>query len=151
MPRARVPRTAVEFVDLVDKLGIADVQRVFGCSKRAAEDVILLARRAVAQGRRYEVLEPPSGAAAVANYRRPPMPGRAFTDAEVAELAAGIDPPELRGLTADEKYARQRERLEQDRRARNQANGHAEVDPRVLAHLASLPPAERERLRRTPA
>jgi hypothetical protein len=48
MPRARAPRTAIEFVELVDKRGIADAQRVFGCSRRAAEDVILLARRAVA-------------------------------------------------------------------------------------------------------
>lgn len=151
MPRVKVPRTAVEFVELVDKRGIADVQRVFGCSRRAAEDVILLARRAVAQGRRYEVLEPPSGAAAVADYRRPPMPGRAISDAEVRELAAGIDPPEVKHLTADERYALQRERQDQERRERDAANGYPEVDPQWQRHWNSLTPQERERLRRTPA
>jgi hypothetical protein len=30
MSEPRVPRTAIEFVELVDKRGIADVQRVFG-------------------------------------------------------------------------------------------------------------------------
>src|SRR5215208_7708512 len=32
---AKAPRTAIEFVELVDKRGIADVQRVFGYSRRA--------------------------------------------------------------------------------------------------------------------
>jgi hypothetical protein len=43
-PRVRVPRTAVQFVDLVDKRGLADLQRVFGCSKRAAKDLGLSRR-----------------------------------------------------------------------------------------------------------
>ena len=108
MPRARVPRTAIEYLDVVDKRGLADIQRVFGCSRRAAEDLVLQARRCVAQGRRYEVLEPPSSAAAVAAYRRPGRIGNVISDAQVRELAAGIDPPELKHLTADERYALQR-------------------------------------------
>jgi hypothetical protein len=44
MPRARVPRTAVEYLDVVDKRGIADLQRIFQCSRKDAEDVVLLAR-----------------------------------------------------------------------------------------------------------
>jgi hypothetical protein len=137
-------------VELADKRGVADVQRVFGCSKRAAEDVVLQARRAVAMGDRYAVLEPPSGAAAVASYKRPGRIGRAFTDAEVRELAAGIDPPALRGKTAEERYAIQQAEQDRLRRERNAANGYAELDPRVVVHLASLRPEERERLRRTP-
>jgi hypothetical protein len=151
MPRAKVPRIAIEYVELVDKRGVADLCRVFGCSRRAAEDLVLQARRAVAQGRRYEVLEPPTGAAAVANYRRPPMPGRAISDAEVRELAAGIDPPEVKHLTADERYALQRERQDQERRERNAAKGYPEVDPQWQQHWNSLTPEERERLRRAPA
>jgi hypothetical protein len=148
MPRARVPRTAIEYIELLDKRGVADLQRVFGCSRRAAEELALQARRAVAQGRRYEVLEPPAGTAATREYRRPPMPGHAMTDAEVAVLAELVDPSALRGLPPEERYAAQREEQDRLRRERNKANGHPEVDPRVVAHLASLTPTERQGLRR---
>jgi hypothetical protein len=169
MPRARVPRTAIEYVELLDKRGVADLQRIFGCSRRAAEDLALQARRAVAQSRRYEVLEPPTGAAAVAVQTRPPMPGRAITDAEVRELAELVDPSALRNLPPEERHAAQREEQERLRCQRNAANNVPAVDPNVVRHVRSLPPdeqrkllpgllaaqeaniRERERLRRTPA
>jgi hypothetical protein len=151
MPRAKVPRTAIEYVELVDKRGIADVQRIFGCSRRAADQVVLQARRMVAQGYRYEVLDPPSGAAAVAVQDRAPRIGHAFTDAEVQEMAAGIDPPELKGLTAEERHARFGAEQDRLRRERNAANGHPELDPRVAQHWRSLTPAEQARLRKAPA
>jgi len=92
-----------------------------------------MARRAVAQGRRSEVLDPPSSAAALANHTRMGADRPAFTTAEVAELAAGIDPPDLKHLTADARYAHQRAEQDRLRLERNAADGHPEPDPCVLA------------------
>jgi hypothetical protein len=50
VPRARVPRTAIEYLDVVDKRGVANLCRIFGCSRRAADQLIAQARRCVAQG-----------------------------------------------------------------------------------------------------
>jgi hypothetical protein len=123
----------VEYLDVVDKRGIADLQRIFQCSRKDAEDVVLLARRAVASGDRYQVMTPPKGSLATSRKVHPGHRiGHAFDDAEVRELAAGIDPPGLRGKTADERYALQVEAQDRLRRERNIRNGYHDEDPAWL-------------------
>jgi hypothetical protein len=52
MPRAKVPRPRSSSSSWSTSAALPTCT-VFGCSRRAAEDGILLARRVIAQGRRY--------------------------------------------------------------------------------------------------
>jgi hypothetical protein len=112
---------AATIVEIWNDDGIAGVARELGCTARQAQEVAARAGRAVREGRDLKPNEIPTNAVAAAKSRRPPKIGRAFTDAEVREMAEKVAPAALVGLTAEEYRDYQARQQEEERRARNDA------------------------------
>jgi hypothetical protein len=142
---------AAQIIELVEEDGINGVVRELGITRRQAEQVAALARRAFNEGRNLSPDEIPTGTVARSMAVHPSSMriGHAFTDAEVREIADKIIPPALVGMTAEEYREHQRTEQERLRRERNRENGHPELDPRVAEHVRSLPLEERRRLQQS--
>ena len=98
--------------------------------------ILLLARRAVAQGRQYEVLDPPSSAASLANFIRsgridPPLLRRPKSPSWPSAST-----PELKHLTADARHAHQRAEQDRLRSERNAADRSQRLIELTIAHPA---------------
>jgi hypothetical protein len=139
---------AATIAELANSDGVSAVARELGCTRRQAEQVAALARRALNEGRELPLDAIPHGTVARAKAMHPARIGHAFTDAEVKAMVDEIIPPALVGMTAEQHYEYQRAEQERLRRERNRDNGHPEHDPRVAEHVRSLPVEERARLER---
>jgi hypothetical protein len=99
---------AAAIVRLADEDGIEAVATEFGCTRRQAEDVVTRARARVRDGD------------TVGGVKVPSRIGRAFTDAETANLpGAYVDPSERT-------YAGQADKLKKYILEKNVANGYRE-------------------------
>lgn len=114
---------AQQITDIANASGTDGVIRALGISRSQAERIIGVAKRAVAEGREIPTDMIPQG---TRRYdRRPPTPGHALTDAEVASLGNVIDRPEMHSYEYQEALRRQ---YVVDQNTRNKI---AERDPRL--------------------
>jgi hypothetical protein len=72
--KSRGPSTAVGIVGLVNREGVAGLQRALGCTRRQAENITVLSRRALARGDEIDEGDIPRGTARAAQARQASLP-----------------------------------------------------------------------------
>jgi hypothetical protein len=109
---------AQEIVDMVDDNGLLGLANHFGISRRQAQQMDISARRALHEQRQLSSEAFPTGTRR--SRLRRPMPGRAFSTEETANLpGAHVDP-------AERTYAAQAGRQRRYVLEKNVANGYRE-------------------------
>jgi hypothetical protein len=72
--KSRRPSTAVGIVGLVNREGVEGLQRALGCTRRQAENITMLSRRALAHGDEIDEGDIPRGTARAAQARQASLP-----------------------------------------------------------------------------